>query len=92
MTEEFECAECGDVLPIFELSKQSLRRSETKSRKQAVKKLPDAQIICAFCAGETEPDHGVAPRLGVGRTETELWLFSGVQLSEGMKVAYSLSN
>lgn len=92
---EFTCSICGEELPHSDLSRDSLRSSGERNRRDAVSSLRAEDLVCQECANELADiadayeDLGPAPRNG--RNDYETFIFSGIQIDPACLQAYHLN-
>lgn len=59
----FTCASCGDDTETKHLSKASLDKAGTETRKQALLVLPEIDLVCQWCDDLSEDEDSVGDDL-----------------------------
>lgn len=79
---KFTCADCKREFPHGNLSSTSLAMSGTRSKVNALETLQDYDKVCSRCDNMYKSIADDEPDTKHGLTETQLWYYSGIQLSQ----------
>lgn len=90
MQKTFKCAECGEVLAVRNLSRQSRKDAETSIPEAALAILDPDLLLCKPCGDGIEEDEA-AWQSRPGRSDRERFELSGLTISPANWQAYCLS-